>query len=61
MSRLQEIKENLESIQLMYDLQGYVPTNTADELIRYCQELIEKVERSRPPLKKPSYMDLDDE
>ncbi|MBT2696369.1 hypothetical protein J7E79_02820 [Bacillus sp. ISL-40] len=58
---LQEIKENLEAIQMQYDTQGYVSTNDADDLVRYCKVLIKMVEQSRPGPKKASYMDLDDE
>lgn len=45
MKRLQVIKENLESIQLEYDTQGYVSTNDADELIKYSNELIQTIEQ----------------
>jgi hypothetical protein len=62
MRKLQEIKDNLKSIQMQYDTQGYVSTNAADEIIEYCEELIQTIENFHPTVsKKPSYMDLDDE
>ncbi|EZP77580.1 hypothetical protein H839_08104 [Parageobacillus genomosp. 1] len=42
---LKEIKEHLDFIQFEYDRQGYISTNTADELIEYSKYLIEKVEQ----------------
>ena len=43
--RLKEIKEHLDFIQFEYDRQGYISTNTADELIEYCKYFIERVEQ----------------
>jgi ribosomal protein S18 len=43
--RLKEIKKHLDFIQFDYDRQGYISTNTADELIEYSKYLIEKVEQ----------------
>lgn len=45
LKRLQEIKEHLDFIQVEYDRQGYISTNTADELIDYAKYLIEQAEK----------------
>lgn len=50
--RLKEIKEHLDFIQFEYDRQGYISTNTADELIEYSKYLIEKVEYWRDQHRK---------
>jgi intein-encoded DNA endonuclease-like protein len=43
--RLKAIKEHLDFIQFQYDREGYISTNTADELIDYAKYLIERVEQ----------------
>lgn len=45
LKRLQEIKEHLDFIQFEYDREGYISTNTADELIDYAKYLIEQAEK----------------
>jgi signal transduction histidine kinase len=45
--QLLDIKENLEAIQLGYDVDAYVSTNTADDLIHYCKDLINLAEQQQ--------------
>jgi methionine salvage enolase-phosphatase E1 len=47
-----EIKDDLEGIQLDYDVQGYLSTNQADEVMNRCKTLIDKAEQQEKTLKE---------
>jgi methylphosphotriester-DNA--protein-cysteine methyltransferase len=47
-----EIKDDLEGIQLDYDVQGYLSTNQADEVMNHCKTLINKAEQHEKTLKE---------
>lgn len=42
-NKTKEIKDELEAIQLDYDMQGYLSTNQADDIINHCNWLIREV------------------
>jgi methionine salvage enolase-phosphatase E1 len=47
-----KIKDDLEGIQLDYDVQGYLSTNQADEVMNHCKTIIDKAERHEKALKE---------
>jgi hypothetical protein len=73
--QLMVIEEEIEAIQIGYDLVGYLSTNSADELITYARQLIKAQKQTieardqniginhlfNHENMKPPYMDLDDE
>ena len=50
--RLKAIKGYLDFIQFEYDRQGYISTNTADELIKYCKYFIEQAEQLQQEIER---------
>src|SRR5690606_14931198 len=52
LSKLKKIKQDLQFIQQGYDLDGYISTNTADDLIRHSKHLIHKVNQQQREIEK---------
>jgi hypothetical protein len=50
--KLGEIKVDLKCIQLGYDINGYISTNTADELINHCTFLFQTIKQQREEIRE---------